>query len=88
MDWLNILGFIVNIVGIVLTIVIYFRSVVQLRNAVKTAFQIDIRTMINRIERNKDKFKRGSPEAYKELHDIQDELESLSKKFLTMFEIK
>jgi hypothetical protein len=82
---LNVVAGIASIVGTFLTVLIYRRSVVQLRDAVRIAFEIDVRKTINRIERNKEKFKEGVPEAYKELFDVQDELETMSKKFLAMF---
>lgn len=78
----------VSIIGVVITVVLFILSTLQLRHGVKTAFDIDIRKAINRIERNKERFKQSAPEAYRELFDIQDELETMSKKFLAMFKIK
>ena len=63
-------------------------SIFQLRHGVKTSFTLDIRRLINRIERNKEHFQQTNPAAYKELFDIQDELETISKKFLAMFWFK
>ncbi len=85
---LNKLSLIVSIVGIVITVVTYTLSTLQLRNGVKTAFQIDVEKTINRIERNKEKYKHSKPEVYQELFDIQEELSAMSRKFLTMFGIK
>ena len=91
MNWLsvlNVIGFIITGVSLLATIYFYYRSVMQLRKAVKTVFERDIRRIINRIERNKERFKESVPPAYQELFDIQDELEVISKKFPEMFEIK
>lgn len=85
MDWL---GWLINLVALGVTIYLYYRSSVQLRRAVRTVFERDLRKTINRIERNKEQFKDSVPTAYKELFDIQDELEVFSKKFPEMFEIK
>jgi len=85
---LNTLSLIVSIAGIIVTVAAFIWSTLQLRNGVKIAFQIDVRKTINRIERNKEKFKQSDPEAYKELFDIQDELEAMSQKFLSMFGVK
>jgi L-lysine 2,3-aminomutase len=91
MDWLsvlNVIGFIITGVSLLATIHFYYRSLAQLRKAVKTVFEKDIRRIISRIERNKEQFKETVPPAYQELFDIQDELEVISKKFPEMFEIK
>ncbi len=84
----SIVGAIVSIGGIMVSVRIFLLSTRQLRNGIRTAFQMDVRKTINRIGRNKEKFKQSDPEAYKELFDIQDELETMSQKFLAMFGIK
>jgi hypothetical protein len=78
---------IVSIASILGTVVTVY-SVFRLRNAVKTSFTLDMRRLINRIERNKEPFNQTVPAAYRELFDVQDELETISKKFLAMFNIK
>jgi hypothetical protein len=85
---LNILSLVVSIAGIGITVVAFLWSTFQLRNSLRIAFQIDVRKTITRIERNKEKFKQSDPEAYKELLDVQEELEAMSRKFLTMFGIE
>ncbi len=82
---LNTLSLIVSIIGIVVSVGTFLWSTFLLRNGVRIAFQIDVRKTISRIERNKEKFKQSNPAAYKELLDVQDELEAMSKKFLAMF---
>lgn len=81
---MNVLSFSVSIIGIFIALY----SIYQLRHAIKVGFTMDIRRLINRIERNKESFKQTSPQAYKELFDIQDELETITKKFLSMFSMK
>ncbi len=85
---LNTISLLVSIVGIFVSVGLFFLSTIQIQNSVRTAFDIDVRKTINRIERNKERFKKSNPEAYKELFDIQEELEAMSKKFLAMFRIK
>ena len=84
MGIISIASLIIALIGI--PIALY--SIIQLRHGIKISFTMDVRRLINRIERNKDFFKDNNPEAYKELFDIQDELETISKKFLAMFNIK
>ena len=72
----------------ILSIAFAFYSILQLRHGIKTSFTLDIRRLINRIERNKEQFKQITPEAYRELFDVQDELETISKKLLAMFWLK
>lgn len=85
---LTTIGLAVSIIGVVITVGLFVLSTLQLRHGIKTAFDMDIRKTIDRIERNKEKFKQSAPEAYEELFDIQDELETISKKFLAMFKTK
>lgn len=85
---LNVIGFILTGISLLITIYFYYSSVKKLRKAVKTVFERDIRRIINRIERNKEQFKAIESLAYQELFDIQDELEVISKKFPEIFEIK
>ncbi len=84
---MEITSLVVSGISIIATVFIYFRSVVQLRRAIGLAFDMDVRRLINRIERNKEQFRENNPAAYKELFDVQDELETISKKFLTMFDM-
>lgn len=76
------------IIGPVVSVLIFILSTRQLRHGIKTAFEMDVRKTISRIERNKEKFKEQASEAHDELFDIQEELETMSRKFLAMFKIK
>jgi hypothetical protein len=84
METLSMIPTLISIVSILIALY----SIYQLRHGVKTSFTLDIRRLINRIERNKGTFHQTDPAAYKELFDIQDELETVSKKFLSMFNMK
>lgn len=84
MEIISIVSLIVSFISIPLA----FYSIFQLRHGIKVSFTLDVRRLINRIERNKEVFKNNNPELYKELFDIQDELETISNKFLAMFNTK
>lgn len=84
MEIISIVSLIVSFIGIPLALY----SIFQLRHGIKVSFTMDVRRLINRIERNKEVFKNNNPEVYKELFDIQDELETISKKFMAMFSTK
>ena len=85
---LNYISFIVSIAGIIITVSFFFLQSFQLWKAVKITFEMDVRKLIDRIERNKKDFKESEPKAYKEFFDIQEELETISRKFLKIFNTK
>ena len=86
MDFFAIsLSDLISIAGIVISLYIAVWSNNRLRKTVELTLDIDVRKTIERLERNKEHFKTIDPAAYKELFDVQEELESMSFKLRKVF---
>jgi hypothetical protein len=85
---LNTVSLIVSILGIVVSVGTTLWSTIQLRRSVGVAFSLDVRRNIERLERNKEKFKQSTPDAYRELYDVQGELETIDSKLTKIFSLK
>lgn len=86
MDYLNIFFTIAGLASIAGALLAWCQTR-KLARAIRTSFLLDIRRLIDRIERNKAAFQ-GLETAYKELFDVQHELETINAKFLELFPIK
>ena len=88
MDLNVVIGHTMSAAGIGVSIGIAIWSTRQLRRSVGVTLSLDIRRNIERLERNKEKFKQRSPEAYSEFFDVQGELETVDAKLKTIFKLK
>lgn len=84
---LNTVSLIVSILGIIVSVGATLWSTFQLRRSVGIAFSMDVRRNIERLERNKENFKQTEPSAYRELFDVQSELETIDSKLTEIFKL-
>jgi hypothetical protein len=84
MFYLNIFFTVAGIASI-FTVAYGFYQDRRLKKGVRLAFLIDLRRLIERLERNKERFKATAEGAYNELWDVQHELEAIDSKLHTVF---
>lgn len=72
----------------ILSILYAFYSLHRLKKSIRIGFLIDIRRMIDTIERDKEPFKERVVPAYDALYRIQGDLEVTYNKLLETFSIK
>ncbi|AFM14002.1 hypothetical protein [Turneriella parva] len=88
MDLKEYIGHALSIAGILISIATAIWATMQMRRSVGITFSLDIRRNIERLERNKQKFRETVPEAYKEFFDVQSELETVDKKLQEIFKLR
>jgi len=84
MNTFNVIAGFASIIGLALA----WNQTFQIKRAVRACFGLDIRRLIERIEKNKDRFKTSDEAAYSELWDVQHELETVDKKLQEVFAVK
>jgi hypothetical protein len=78
----------IGTIASILSICYAFYSLHKIKKSIRVGFLMDVRRMIETIERDKEPFKEKEKAAYESLFRIQGELEVVYKKLLETFSIK